>query len=396
MKHPPILRTSQRLARWLKNPHFLRVSLQIAFLIAIILFIGIFFNNLIHNFQRLGLKFGFGFLFDGDRPASFKIGDSAIPYQSTDPYSRAILVGLVNSFRITISGIVLATMVGVTVGISRLSSNWLVRKLATLYVELIRNTPLLLQLFCWYFVVFLNLPKVESPLIIFERIIVSNQGIFLPFPQNSILSWILMLFLLLLIFLLIRLFWGKTKKFRLRMTNPLHQILWVSLIITIIVIVCVGFRWQQPSYEPLTQSISGGLRLSPEFATLLVGLSLYTAAFIAEVVRAAIQSVAKGQLEAAAALGLKDHQIMRLIIFPQALRVMIPPLTSEFLNLAKNSSLAIAIGFSDIYAISQTISNQTGRAIEMLLLVMIYFLCFNLVISAMMNTLNRMVKIQEN
>ena len=170
---------------------------------------------------------------------------------------------------------------------------------------------------------------------------------------------------------------------------------WISIILTTIAIVLIGFRWQQPHYDHLNQSISGGLRLSPEFATLLVGLSLYTAAFIAEVVRAAIQSVPKGQLEAAASLGLKNPQMMRLIIFPQALRVMIPPLTSEFLNLAKNSSLAIAIGFSDIYAISQTISNQTGRAIEMLLVVMIYFLCFNLVISGIMNHLNHRVKIQE-
>ena len=394
MKNRPILKMGQKLARLWNNPDFLKIFLQIIFLIAILFCFGLFFNNLVNNFQRLGLKFGFGFLFDGDRPASFSIGDSAIPYQSTDPYIRAILVGLVNSFRITISGILFATMVGVTVGISRLSSNWLVRKLATLYVEVLRNTPLLLQLFFWYFVVFLNLPKIENPFILFDQIFISNQGIFLPFPKNSVLSWILLLFLL--IIFAVGLLTKKIQNFRWRRATPLNRVLGISIFVATILIILVGFSWQQPNYDRLSQSISGGLRLSPEFATLLVGLSLYTAAFIAEVVRAAIQSVPKGQLDAATALGLKDFQIMRLIIFPQALRVMIPPLTSEFLNLAKNSSLAIAIGFSDIYAISQTISNQTGRAIEMLLVVMIYFLCFNLVISAIMNTFNRMVKIQEN
>ena len=283
---------------------------------------------------------------------------------------------------------------GGTVGISRLSSNWLVRKLATFYVEVIRNTPLLLQLFFWYFVVFLNLPRIENPLIFFDQIFISNQGIFLPFPQNNVLSWALLLFLL--IIFAVGLLTKTIQNFRWRTAKPLNRLLGISIFVAAIAIILVGFSWQQPDYDPLSQSIAGGLRLSPEFATLLVGLSLYTAAFIAEVVRAAIQSVPKGQLDAATALGLNDFQIMRLIIFPQALRVMIPPLTSEFLNLAKNSSLAIAIGFSDIYAISQTISNQTGRAIEMLLVVMIYFLCFNLVISAIMNTFNRMVKIQEN
>ena len=395
MKNSPVLKTGQRLARLWNNPRFLGIFVQIVFLTTIIVFFSIFFNNLVNNFQRLGLKFGFSFLFDGDRPASFSIGDSAIPYQSTDPYIRAILVGLVNSFRITISGIIFATIVGGTVGISRLSSNWLLRKLATLYVELIRNTPLLLQLFCWYFVVFLNLPKIENPLIIFDKVFVSNQGIFLPFPKNSLLSWSLLFFLSLAIFIAVGYRWRKAQQSRQRMAKSSSRLLWISLMLMVIAIIFVGFKWQLPNYDPSTQSISGGLRLSPEFATLLVGVSVYTAAFIAEVVRAAIQSVPTGQLEAAAALGLKGYQLMRLIVFPQALRVMIPPLTSEFLNLAKNSSLAIAIGFSDIYAISQTISNQTGRAIEMLLIVMIYFLCFNLAISAIMNGLNHRVKFQE-
>ncbi|MFN9175259.1 MAG: amino acid ABC transporter permease [Synechocystis sp.] len=273
-------------------------------------------NNFWQNFQQLGLTFSFDFLVDPDRPASFDIGDRLIAYDRGDPLARALLVGLLNSLRVMGLGIIFASILGISVGVARLSNNWLLRQLAGVYVEIFRNTPLLLQLFFWYYVVFLQLPKADQAISIGNFLSLSNQGLVI---SLGTLTW----------------------------------------------------------------------TLSPEFATLLTGLTIYTAAFIAEVVRGGIQSVDRGQWEAAQALGLKGNLALRLVIFPQALRVMIPSLTSEYLNLAKNSSLAIAIGFSDIYAIANTIANLTGRAIEMLIVVMATYLALNLLVSWGMNRLNQ-------
>ncbi|MBO3459727.1 ABC transporter permease subunit [Aetokthonos hydrillicola Thurmond2011] len=273
-------------------------------------------TNLTDNLQRLGIQLGFDFL---NSQASFDIGETPIAYQASDPYRQALLVGLVNSLRVIFFGIILATVIGIIVGIARLSDNWLVRKLALIYVEILRNTPLLLQLFFWYFVVFLSLPKAENSISLFGLIQISNRGTLLPF----------------------------------------------------------------------------GIHFSPELSTLTLGLTLYTGAFIAEIIRAGIISVPKGQWEAARALGLKSGLVLRLVIFPQALRLIIPPLTSQYLNLAKNSSLAIAIGYPDIYFVASTTFNQTGRAVEVILLIMITYLTISLIISLMMNLFNRSVQLKE-
>lgn len=292
-----------------RDIRFWRLAIQILALILAIIFIIIISQNLTRNLQQLGIQLGFDFL---KNQASFDIGETFISYQPTDHYSRALLVGLVNSLRVSIAGLILTTIVGVTAGIARLSDNWLVRNLSLLYIEIFRNTPLLLQLLFWYFAIFINLPKVENKISLFDFIFLSQNGL----------------------------------------------------------------------------EISG-IRLSPEFSTLLIGLTLYTGAFIAEIVRGGIQSVTKGQWEAAASLGFKPGLIMRLVIFPQALRVIIPPLTSQYLNLAKNSSLAIAIGYPDIYLIASTTFNQTGRAVEVMLLIMITYLSISLIISFLMNLFNR-------
>jgi general L-amino acid transport system permease protein len=273
-------------------------------------------SNFWQNFQQLGLNFSFDFLVDPERPAAFDIGDRLIAFDRSDSLARALLVGLLNSLRVMGLGIVLATLVGVGVGIARLSRNGLLTQLAGIYVEIFRNTPLLLQLFFWYYVVFLQFPKVDQAIVLGNFLTLSNQGL-----QIS-----------------------------------LGQLAWT---------------------------------LSPEFATLLTGLTVYTAAFIAEVVRGGIQSVDQGQWEAAQALGLKGNLALRLVIFPQALRVMLPSLTSEYLNLVKNSSLAIAIGYSEVYAIANTIANLTGRAIELLIVVMGVYLLLNLFIAWAMNRLNQ-------
>ncbi len=286
--------------------------IAVIFVIAIALF---FWLNLNRNLQELGLKFGFNFL---QQQASFDIGETIISYQPTDTYSRALLVGLINSLRVAIAAIFLTTIVGITAGIARLSDNWLVRNITLVYVEIFRNTPLLLQLFFWYFAVFLSLPNLEDKISVLGLINLSQNGIEL-----------------------------------------------------------LGFNF------------------SPEFSTLLLGLTFYTGSFIAEIVRGGIQSVSKGQWEAGKSLGLKSALIMRLIILPQALRVIIPPLTSQYLNLTKNSSLAIAIGYPDIYFVASTTFNQTGKAVEVMLLIMLIYLCLSLIIAFLMNVLNTKVQIKE-
>ena len=374
-----------------RNSRILTVIAQVAILAIVIAIFFFFGNNLASNFRRLGLNFGFEFL---TRNASFDIANPPIEYSPTDPYFKAILVGLVNSLQVMFFGIIIATILGITVGIGRLSNNWLVRKLATIYVETLRNTPLLLQLFFWYFAVFLKLPRIENSLNVGNTIYLSNRGMSIPWFISNLQSWLSFIVIITAIISAI-FFWRKRIKV-IEETGDSGQN-WLYLLIGSLIIAVAAFffgiDWNLPQYE--STSITGGINLSPEFATLLIGLSIYTASFIAEVVRAGIQSVSKGQWEAARALGLKPGLVMQLVIFPQALRVMIPPLTSEFLNLAKNSSLAIAIGYNDVYAISNTISNQTGKAVEILLILVSIYLTINLIISLAMNRLNKSVQLKE-
>jgi general L-amino acid transport system permease protein len=297
-----------------RDRRFWQIAGQVIAVLLAIAVVTILWSNLNRNLRQLGIIFGFDFL---QQQASFDIGDTPITYKPTDTYSRALWVGLVNSLRIAILGIVMTTIVGVSAGIGRLSGNWLLRK-TLVYVEIFRNTPLLLQLLFWYFAVFLGFPKAENKISLWGWIYLSQNG--------------------------------------------------------------TEFPW---------------FTLSPEFSALLLGLIFYTGAFIAEIVRGGIQAVPRGQWEAARSLGLKPGLVMRLVVFPQALRVIIPPLTSQYLNLTKNSSLAIAIGYPDIYFVASTTFNQTGRAVEVMLLIMLTYLTLSLTISLVMNLLNRTVQIQE-
>ncbi|MBD2410637.1 amino acid ABC transporter permease [Nostoc calcicola FACHB-389] len=294
---------------------FWRIVGQFFAVFLTVVVVTILWVNLNHNLQRLGIEFGFDFL---KQQASFDIGETLISYKPTDTYSRALWVGLINSLRVAIAGIFLTTIVGITAGIARLSDNWLVRNITMVYVEIFRNTPLLLQLLFWYFAVFLSFPKTENKISLWGFIGVSQNGLELP---------------------------------------------WFTV--------------------------------SPEFSALLLGLTFYTGAFIAEIVRGGIQSVPQGQWEAGRSLGLKPGLVMRLVIFPQALRVIIPPLTSQYLNLTKNSSLAIAIGYPDIYFVASTTFNLTGRAVEVILLITLTYLILSLSISLIMNLFNRAVQIKE-
>jgi general L-amino acid transport system permease protein len=362
----------------------------ISLVLAVFIFLG---NNLVNNFQEKNIEFGFDFL---SSRASFDISDQVIDFQPSDTYRQAIFVGLLNSLRVMVVGLILATLIGVTVGIGRLSNNWLVRQLATVYVEILRNTPLLLQLFFWYSAVFLNLPRVADPWVLPGSIYFSNRGISIPWPAGTALTWLALEFICGSIILTIILVRRRNRAIQQNAAGaPIFWIVFIGIAIATIVALVWGLDWQQPQLDRNASTIMGGLNFSPELSTLLLGLSVYTAAYIAEVVRAGIQSVNPGQWEAARALGLKPNLIMRLVVFPQALRVMIPSLTSEYLNLAKNSSLAIAIGYSDIYAIANTIFNNTGRALETLLIVMVTYLIINLIIAAAMNWLNTRVQLPE-
>ncbi len=351
--------------------------------------------NLTINLQRLNLPFGFDFL---KTQAGFGIGEAPIPYRPTDLYARALWVGLLNSLRVMGVGLVLTTIIGIAVGIARLSTNWLVRHLALMYVEILRNTPLLLQLLFWYFAVFLALPKVEKQIQWPGSIFLNNQGIQIPWLQATpaIRVWggCLVLGCGLAILL-----WKRQTLYLLEQGNPSHLKTWPLGAITCSILIASLWTQQLPAMlstpKLIAGQVTGGLSLSSEFATLLVGLTLYTAAFIAEIVRAGITSVNRGQREAAQALGLKPRTTMRLVIFPQALRVIVPPLTSQYLNLAKNSSLAIAIGYPDIYAVASTTFNQTGRAVEVLLLLMATYLTISLLISLLMNLYNRSIQLVE-
>lgn len=370
-----------------RDSRFIKIVGQAVVLAIVVSAIAFLANNLVNNFQRLNLTFGYNFL---SRPASFGIADPPISYRPTDPYLRALTIGLLNSLRIMFFGIIFASIIGISVGVGRLSDNWLVKKLAGVYVEVLRNTPLLLQLFFWYFAVFLRLPKIDSPLIVGNIVFLTNRGLDIPWYEPNIRTGIGLLAIIGCVLLGVMSWIKRIRAIEEGQNTQIWLWLLTGSAIATIGIFCFGIGWIFPQLE--NRVIRGGLNLSPEFATLLIGLSIYTAAFIAEVVRAGIQSVSQGQWEASRALGFKPSVMMQLIIFPQALRVMIPPLTSEFLNLAKNSSLAIAIGYSDIYAIGNTISNQTGKSVEILLIIMTVYLTINLIISSIMNRFNRLVQ----
>ncbi|MEZ2238884.1 amino acid ABC transporter permease [Microcoleus sp.] len=381
----------------LRDDRFWKIAGQAIALILVIILGAILWDNLSANYSQLGIAFGFDFL---NSQASFDIGEKVIAYNPENNYKQAYLVGLVNSLRVMVIGIVLATIAGLTVGISRLSENWLLRSLAGLYVEIIRNTPLLLQLFFWYFAVFISLPKLEENQQMSGPVYLTNRGIALPWLA-TLPGFEIWLILLTIGVLAAALLWQWRARVMIEQAQPGRQLLWalgaiaLSAISALIITKNLPFRLDVPRLTPELQ-LEGGLKLTPEFAALVTGLSLYTGSYIAEIVRAGIQSVPRGQMEAAKSLGLKSGTMMRLVILPQALRVIIPPLTSQYLNLAKNSSLAVAIAYPDVYfVVASPTLNQTGRAIEAMLIIMVTYLTISLIISLFMNWYNQTVQLKE-
>ena len=351
-------------------------------------------QNTLENMRARGIKSGFDFI---TQPAGFAIGESVIPFDSAESYGKAFLVGLSNTLRVAIAGIVLATVLGMLIGVGRLSRNFLVRALCSCYVELIRNVPVLLQLFIWYFVLTELLPSAEDALQPLAHVYLSKNGLQYPIPVWSPAYWWVVGGVL----VGIAAAWGWARACAsLRAATGVARPVVVPTLALIVLLALAGWWFGgAPTLLDIPEkgelNLVGGGSVTPEFLTVLVGLSIYTASYIAEIVRGGIQSVPFGQHEASAALGLSRAQELRLVLLPQALRVIIPPLTSQFLNLTKNSSLAVAVGYPDLVSISTTSLNQTGRAIECIAIVMACYLTLSLVTAAIMNLYNRRATIRE-
>lgn len=384
------------LSTLLRDSRFWKIAIQVIAVVLVVTVVAIITDNLLYNLEQLGMNLGFDFL---NSQASFDIGETLISYQPSDNYARAIFVGLVNSLRVMVIGLVLATIVGLLVGIARLSDNWLLRNIALVYVETFRNVPLLLQLFFWYFAFFLPLPPIEKAITLPGAIYLTGKGIALPWLAATSGTGIWLILLALGILGAVWL-WRWRTRLMIEQGQEGKQLLWAIGAIALSALVAFILTQTAPFFLTIPQitnnaQFKDGLVISPELGALLLGLVIYTASFIAEIVRGGIQSVPKGQIEAAQSLGIKPGLTMRMVVLPQALRVIIPPLTSQYLNLAKNSSLAIAIGYPDIYFVASTTLNQTGRAVEVVLLVVITYLIISLTISLLMNLYNQSVQLKE-
>ena len=356
---------------------------------------GYLLHNTIVNLSTRGITSGFAFL---DNSAGFGVIQHLIDYEQGDTYGRLFVVGLLNTLLVSVLCIVFASLLGFVVGLGRLSDNWLIRKLSTIYVETFRNIPPLLQIFFWYFAVLRNLPGPRQSLDAFGVIFMSNRGLYLPSPQLGEGALAGAVALLLAIGVIAAL--ARYNHFRQIHTGRVWRIWpWALLLIVGLPLLAhmlsgAALHWDLPALRGF--NFRGGMVLIPELAALTVALSVYTSAFIAEVIRSGIQSVPGGQHEAARSLGLPNPVTLRQVVLPQALRVIIPPLTSQYLNVVKNSSLAAAIGYPDMVSLfAGTVLNQTGQAIETIAMTMSVYLIISLLISFLMNVYNRRIALVE-
>ena len=351
-------------------------------------------SNTMANLERQNIATGFGFL---EREAAFGISESLIHYTPESNYGRALLVGITNTLKVSATGVILATILGTFIGIMTVSKNWLLRFIGLGYIETFRNIPILLQLIFWYAVINRGLPGVRDALNPLPGVFLSNRGLYLPvMADHPAWSWVGIGFILGIIgFFLLR----KWSLKRLEATGQIfpHLSVGIAVIFAVPFLVWLLFGAPTAMNMPSLQGFNmrGGIRMTPEFTALLLGLTLYTTTYIAEVVRSGILSVSRGQTEAATSLGLKYSWVMRLIILPQALRVIIPPMTNQYLNLTKNSSLAVAIGYPDLVSISNTTMNQTGQAVEAVAIFMTVYLSISLSISYFMNWYNKRMALVE-
>ncbi len=399
MENVKPLISRKKIAQWasLINDQKIRTILYQILVLCVAGLLGYYvFNNAVDNLKRQSIASGFGFL---SKEASFEVGESLIPYSATDTYLRALLVGVLNTIKVAFIGIVLTIILGTFVGIARLSKNWLVSKLAAVYIEVMQDIPLLLQLFFWYSFFYDILPPPREAIKLLNGLFLSNRGLSFAVPEwhpELLYKYMAIAFFVGCISVYFMHRWaGK----RLEKTGQSFPVFMSSIVIIIgfplTTWLLAGAPLQMSVPELVGFNFVGGLNLSPEFSALLFGLVLYTAAFVAEIVRAGIQAISKGQTEAAMAIGLKPAHVLSLVILPQALRIIIPPLTSQMLNLTKNSSLAVAIGFPDFVSIASTTINQTGQAIEGIFMIMVVYLFFSLLTSFFMNLYNKKMALVE-
>ncbi|MFC4322060.1 amino acid ABC transporter permease [Litchfieldia salsa] len=377
-----------------RNKKIIPILLQILFTIVVFIAGYYFVTNAIAGLNQMGMKLGFDFL---KNTASFSISEALIEYAPTDTYGRALLVGLLNTLRVAFFGIIFASIIGVVIGVSRLSNNWLLSKLATVYIEVFRNTPLLVQIFIWYFAVFLTLPRIEEA-VNFGPFYFSNRGAAIPWfeTHGGSLLWIVLTIAGVVFSVITYKYLMKKEVLSGKRNYPVIfslSLIFISFLVAFSISGAGPVNITTPVVEG--KAYVGGYTISETFAAILVALVIYTSTFIAEIVRAGIMGVPKGQVEAAKALGFKNSTALRLVIFPQAIRIIIPPLTSQYLNLIKNSSLAIAVGYQDIVSVSYTTMNQTGRAVEGVVIMIIVYLTFSIVTSLFMNFFNKKFQLVE-
>ena len=386
---------SPKISNFIFNKNVQGVFYQAITLSLVILGIYYIVQNTAQNMVARGLASGFNFL---GVESQFDIQMTLIEYSPTSTYFDAFIVGLLNTLLVAGIGILFATIIGFAFGIMRLSSNWLVAKIAESYIEIIRNIPLLLQIFFWYFAVLRALPKPKQSIEFMDSIFLNNRGLFVPDPNvgegSSILFYLFWLSVIISIGIFV---WAKKRQNKTGKTFPAFFISMALIVGTFTVtLTALGFPISFEYPELKGFNFKGGMKLIPELVALTFALAMYTAAFIAEVVRAGIQSVSKGQTEAARSVGLKEGLVLRLIIIPQALRVIVPPLTNQYLNLTKNSSLAAAIAYPDLVLVfAGTALMQTGQAIEIIGMVMGVYLFLSLFTSVVMNLFNRYMKVGE-
>lgn len=378
-------------ASLLNDPRARAIAFQVVLVVAIAAFLYWVGDNTVQNLSRANYARGFGFL---DDRAGFDISQTLIPYSIESTYARAFLVGLLNTLLVAVIGILLATVIGFLIGIARLSSNWLIARLATVYVETLRNIPLLLLLLFWYRAVLSVLPGPRQGYRLPFGANLSNRGLILPQPLAGPEFWLTIVAFAVAVLLVVAVaVWARRRRDRTGRGFPTFRVgLAVLIVLPLVVFLLSGspLGFEMPELKGF--NFVGGVQINPEFLALTVGLSLYTATFIAENVRGGILAVDHGQVEAAYAGGLRRGATLRLVVIPQALRVIVPPLTNQYLNLTKNSSLAAAVGYPDLVAVFDgTVLNQTGQAIECIFLTMLVYLAISLATSLAMNAYNRRI-----
>ena len=389
----PVTSQSEKIPFWL-DPKKRAIIYQIGTLCMVGLLAYYLVSNTLANLERQSVATGFSFL---SKESSFEIGESLIPYSAANSYGRALIVGALNTLLVSFIGIILTVILGTFIGIARLSTNWLVTKLASIYIEVMQDIPILLQLFFWYALFYEILPGPRQALNPFTGVFVCNRGLIFAIPEIQVTHAYMGISFLagcVAVFFLRR--WARQRQAKTGLTFPVFYVsVGILSLFPFIAWLLGGAPTAMSVPELKGFNFQGGVNVSPEFSALLLGLVLYTAAFVAEAVRAGIQSVSKGQREAAMSIGLRTGKVLQLVILPQALRVIIPPLTSQMLSLTKNSSLAVAIGYPDFVSVANTTMNQTGQSLEGVALIMLVYLIFSLSTSAFMNWYNKKVKLVE-